>query len=45
MKARYIEEGDAMDYVTSLSSNMHFVAPRHVMLSDFLYKDWDPQLV
>ncbi len=45
MQARYLEEGDATDFVTDLSSNMHFVEPRHVMLSEFLYQDWDPELV
>ena len=45
MKARYIEEEDATDYVTAVSANMLHVKPQHVLLSDYLYQDWDPKLV
>lgn len=45
MKSRYLEEEDATDYVTAVSSNMLSVQPQHVLLSDYLYEDWDPALV
>lgn len=45
MKARYVEEEDATDYVTAVTANMLYVQPEHVLLSDYLYRDWDPDLV
>lgn len=45
MKARFLEEDDAMDYVTEIASNMLYVQPEHALLSEYLYKDWKPKLV
>lgn len=45
MKARFLEEEDAMDYVTGLASNLLLVQPQHALLSDYLYEDWQPELV
>lgn len=45
MKSRFIEEEDATDYVTGVSANMHYVQQEHVLLSDYLFRDWDPSLV
>ena len=45
MKARFIEEDDATEYVTNVASNMHYVRTDHILLSEFLYKDWRADLV
>ena len=45
MKSRYVEEEDAMEYVTNVSSNMLLVQPPHILLSEYLHEDWDPSLV
>lgn len=45
MKARFLEEDDAMDYVTGIASNMMSVRPEHALLAEYLYQDWQPALV
>ena len=39
------EEEDAMDYVTRLAAGMHLVDPRHVLCSEHVMEEWDPELV
>lgn len=45
MKLRFLEEEDAMDYVTSVAGSLLFVRPEHVLLTDYLYEQWKPGLV
>lgn len=45
MKFRFLEESDASNYVTQLSTAPFNVAPEHVLISSYLYEEWDPNLV
>ena len=45
MKSRFIEEDDATEHVTNVASNVHCVRTEHILLSEFIYKDWRPNLV
>lgn len=39
------EEEDAADYAAGLASDLFFYAPQDVLAGQYLYDDWDPELV
>lgn len=45
MKFRFHEEDDASDTVSRLAGLMHIREPQHLLVADFLHRDWRPDLV
>jgi secreted Zn-dependent insulinase-like peptidase len=45
MKFRFHEEDDASDTVSRLAGLMHIREPHHLLVADFLHRDWRPDLV
>ena len=45
LPSRPQEEEDAADFVSGLASDLHHYRAEHVLTGQYLFDDWDPQLV
>jgi hypothetical protein len=45
MKFRFHEEEDASDTASRLAGLMHIREPQHLLVADYLHRDWRPELV
>lgn len=39
------EEEDAADFTAGLASDLFFYQPQHVLAGQYMFDDWDPELV
>ncbi|KAI4348123.1 hypothetical protein L6164_008882 [Bauhinia variegata] len=45
MEFRFEEEQPQDDYASELAGNLHFYPPEHVIYGDYVYANWDEQLI
>ncbi|KAL4440115.1 hypothetical protein ABPG75_003116 [Micractinium tetrahymenae] len=45
MRFRFQEEEDASDFTSGLAADLFFYQPQHVLAGQYMFDDWDPQLV
>ncbi|CAD6203559.1 unnamed protein product [Miscanthus lutarioriparius] len=45
MEFRFAEEQPPDDYAVDLAENMLFYSEKHIVCGEYIYEDWDPELV
>eukprot|EP00959_Pyramimonas_sp_CCMP1952_P162035 3387819-Pyramimonas_sp.AAC.1 len=45
MEFQFLEEEEADEYTVRLASRMHLVAPKDILIGEYLMSDWDPALI
>ncbi|KAG2540963.1 nardilysin-like isoform X1 [Panicum virgatum] len=45
MEFRFAEEQPPDDYAVNLAENMLFYSEKHIVCGEYIYEDWDPELV
>ncbi|WVZ56835.1 hypothetical protein U9M48_007311 [Paspalum notatum var. saurae] len=45
MEFRFAEEQPPDDYTVDLAENMLFYSEKHIVCGEYIYEDWDPELV